>query len=98
MECGRPDQALQRERLRHLGIMTAHGEEGCDQQRDHEDNDPGAFGELCSRQREHHDRRHDRADTVDPEAPPPPAIPPTEPAPDHACLRQGERHEHADGA
>jgi hypothetical protein len=64
------------------------------EQRDRDDDEPRAFGELGVRHDQRHEPRCRRADAVHERLHPVAAMP--DPVAHHACLRERERREHAD--
>ena len=67
-----------------------------DEDRDHDEDDPGALVELRDRDDHDHHARHDRADPVDQGTPAPARSALGEPVPDHTRLRQREGREDTD--
>src|SRR5438128_11909869 len=86
LELGRSLEAFERELGGDLVVVAAHGHEDADQERNHDDDNPGPLAELRDREGQEDDTGHDRANPVDPHAPAPTSLPQLEPAPYHAAL------------
>jgi len=88
--------AAQRDLQAHVIVVLTGRLEDRDNRRNQQQHDPGALERCGDRHDDEHDAGHHRAEAVDERAGFPPRFPAGAPVDNHAGLRPGERHEHAD--